>query len=505
MSGTDPSSEQPTAGSTQPWPAPSGSAFAGVGAHFGDYELLAELGRGGMGVVFQARQVRLNRTVALKMALPGSAGDEETARFRTEAEATAALRHPHIVRVHEVGEVDGQLFFSMDYVEGQSLAQRLAEGPLAGRTAAELMIPIAGAIAHAHAHHILHRDLKPGNILLDADGRPHVTDFGLAKRLDAQTGQTRTGALLGTPSYMAPEQARGQKDLTPAVDVYGLGAILYEMLTGRPPFRAETSLDTLLQVLENEPAPPRLLNPKVGRDLEAICLKCLDKDPRRRYPDAQAVADDLARYLGGESIRARSINLMERFASILGRSRHDVQFARYGDMLLWFAAICFLTEVAVTWAIWTDQPTALLPLLQVGRFVLMGAAFAYYRQGRLLPASAAERHMWSVWVGYITTCMVLAMTYRILHGAAIHLELSLYPTLAAVTGLAFFALGSGYWGGCYGFGLLFYVLAFAMTIDKDWAPLEFGALWAVVLVAIGLRLRGMARPAPTESVSGEQP
>jgi serine/threonine-protein kinase len=258
-----------------------------------------------MGVVFKARQTTLNRVVALKMILAGElAGPDEVRRFRAEAEAVAALDHPNVLPVYEVGEVHGQHFFTMKLVPGGSLAGRVRS--LLGRPAeaAELVAKLARAVDYAHRRGVLHRDLKPANVLLDPDGTPYVTDFGLAKTV-GDDGQTRTGAVLGTPGYMPPEQARGEKGLTPAADVYALGAILYELLTGRPPFQGPSPLDTILEVLEREPDHPRAVNPAADKDLALIALKCLQKDPARRYPTAAALADDLDRFLAGEPITVR--------------------------------------------------------------------------------------------------------------------------------------------------------------------------------------------------------
>jgi eukaryotic-like serine/threonine-protein kinase len=278
------------------------------------YEILDVLGRGGMGVVYKARQVGLNRLVALKMILAGGhAGQEDLMRFQTEAEAVARLQHPNIVQVFEVGLRDGLPFFSLEYLEGGSLARKLAGTPLSAREAAALIETLARAVHHAHTQGIVHRDLKPANVLLTADGAPKIADFGLAKRLEADQGQTGTGAILGTPNYMAPEQAQGLiRDIGPPCDIYSLGAILYDLLTGRPPFKGETVLDTLQQVRTIEPVPVRRLQPKVPRDLETITLKCLEKEPKKRYPSAHALADDLRRFLDGEAVRARPTPAWER-------------------------------------------------------------------------------------------------------------------------------------------------------------------------------------------------
>jgi len=280
---------------------------------FGDYELLGELGRGAGGVVYKARQVSLNRTVALKIILAGQlAGETDVKRFRSEAEAAANLDHPHIVPVYEVGQYGGQHYFTMGFVEGQSLAERVASGPLPPRRAAVLLKAVAEAMQYAHRKGIVHRDMKPSNILLDAAGRPRVTDFGLAKR-PGSSDLTKTGEIVGTPSFMSPEQAEGRQEAVgPATDVYSLGATLYEVLTGRPPFRADTPLETVWQVCRAEPARPSLLNPRVPADLDTICLKCLEKQRQKRYRSAGELADDLGRFLDNRPILARPPGRLER-------------------------------------------------------------------------------------------------------------------------------------------------------------------------------------------------
>jgi WD40 repeat protein/tRNA A-37 threonylcarbamoyl transferase component Bud32 len=280
---------------------------------FGDYELLGLVARGGMGAVYKARQTKLHRTVALKMILAGRfASDEEVRRFYHEAQAVAQLDHPGIVPVYEVGEHQGQHYYSMGFVEGGNLEARVREGPLPPPQAAALVERVAEAVAYAHERGIVHRDLKPANVLLDRDGQPRVTDFGLARQLGADGRLTVSGQVMGTPNFMPPEQATGSADVGPAADVYALGALLYYLLTARPPFHAATAVDTLRQVVEQEPVAPRQLNAVVDRDLETICLCCLHKEPGRRYAGARELADDLARFRRGEPIRARPVGRLER-------------------------------------------------------------------------------------------------------------------------------------------------------------------------------------------------
>ncbi len=290
---------------------------------FGDYELLQEIGRGGQGVVYRARQKSLNRIVALKVIGLGQwATKAHVKRFRLEAEAAASLEHPCIVPIYEVGERDGACYFSMKFVEGGQLDEVVRHAPISIRQAVEVIAKVARTVHYAHEHAILHRDIKPGNILLDANGEPHLTDFGLARLLETESSITHTLDVLGTPSYMAPEQAVGNNAaVSNATDVYGLGAVLYQLLTGQPPFAGGTTYETIKLLLETEPRQPRLLNPKIDRDLSTICLKCLDKDPKRRYPSAIALAQDLQRWLKHEPIQARRTGISTRARKWVRRNR----------------------------------------------------------------------------------------------------------------------------------------------------------------------------------------
>jgi TolB-like protein/Flp pilus assembly protein TadD/predicted Ser/Thr protein kinase len=332
----------------------------------GDYELLEEVGRGGQGVVFRARQKSLNRTVALKVISLGQwASKAHLKRFRREAEAAASLDHPGIVPIYEVGERDGSCYFSMKFVEGGQVDEVVRRAPMSIRQAAELIAKVARTVHYAHEHGILHRDVKPGNILLDQKGEPQLTDFGLARLVETESTMTRTLEVLGTPSYMAPEQAMGNNSaVSSATDVYGLGAVFYQLLTGQPPFAGGATYETIKLLLDNEPKQPRLLNPKIDRDLSTICLKCLEKDPKRRYSSALALAEDLERWLKHEPIRARH-------TGVFARGQKWVQRNPTSALL---AACLVALAAAAGWIVWESelirQPVAtgiaVLPFENVG-------------------------------------------------------------------------------------------------------------------------------------------
>ena len=470
---------------------------------FGEYELLNEVARGGMGVVYRARQLGLNRVVALKMILAGRLADhDDVQRFYTEAEAAGRLKHPNIVAVHEVGQVDGQHFFTMEFIEGMSLDQKLAHGPLPSKAAARYVRVLSRAVHHAHEQGIVHRDLKPSNILIDQYDEPHITDFGLAKNIRKDQGQTRTGSVLGTPSYMAPEQAQGKtNELGPLCDVYSLGAILYELLTGRPPFRAATPYDTVMQVIEHEPVPPRLLNPEIDHDVETICLKCLEKDPKLRYASADELGMDLQRYLDGESISASSFNVLDRLARMLDRSQHMADFATWSTMLFAMAALIAVEHLIVYLLIVNDQPASMILAARVIQFASLGFLFLYNRGSQLLPTTPAERNLWSIWIGYFASYFIILLATRMLIRRDIlsegnlapdyFVELLPYPFISALSGLALFIMGASYWGRCYAFGFAFWAIAALLPLNLEFAPLAFGMLWALTLVSLGMHLRSL--------------
>jgi serine/threonine protein kinase len=463
---------------------------------FGDFELERELGRGGMGIVYQARQRTLDRVVAVKMILRGElASTADLARFRSEAESAARLDHPGIVPVYEVGEYDGQPYFAMKYVEGITLASRLAEGPIPPREAAALLAPICDAIQFAHERGILHRDLKPSNILIDSDGRPHVTDFGLAKRVEGDNQLTRSGAILGTPCYMAPEQAAGNRgQLSPASDVYSLGTILYQMLTGRPPFQAATPVDTLLLVLEQDPLPPRLLNPRADRDLEMIALKCLQKPPALRYASAKALGDDLRAYLTDEPISARSGIFSQVIARWFRETHHATVLEHWGLLWMWHSLALLAISLVTNWFQWRGitSPGPYFVLWTAG----MGtwAAIFWALRRRAGPVTFVERQIAHIWAASVISIAVLFLVEMLL-GLPV---LTLSPVLAISSGTVFVAKAGILTGEFYVQAAALFLTALAMaTLDRLHIPYSitlFGIVSAACFFVPGLKYyRQLAR------------
>jgi eukaryotic-like serine/threonine-protein kinase len=399
--------------------------------HFGDYELLEEIARGGMGVVYKARQVSLNRVVALKMILTGQlASQTEVRRFLAEAQAAASLNHRHIVGIYEVGEHQGRHYYSMPFLDGQNLAQLVESGqwrPGDGMEAARLMAKVARAVQCAHDADILHRDIKPGNIIIDAEGEPCVTDFGLAKRVKAEANPTLTGQVLGTPSFMAPERAPGRPRSTRATDIYSLGAVLYYLLTGRPPFVADSALDALLLVLESEAVLPRRINPQVSGPLEHICLRCLKKRPEDRYASALELAMDLERFVKGDVLTIRPQAIGRRFEA--WAKRRPALAARAGTVLICLAIVVTAYRVPPLDPAYTVRRHLAVILVLVSWLVI---SFLCQR------GLASERHAsWVrfVWSGADPAALTAALL--IAPGAFSGPLVILYPTLVAASGFWF--------------------------------------------------------------------
>jgi serine/threonine-protein kinase len=469
------------------------------------YELIRELGRGGMGVVYVARQIDLNRTVALKVMLAGChASSTERARFAAEAKALARLHHPNVVQIYDVGMHSGQSYLTEEFCSGGSLAGLLASRSLGPRRAAAMVEAIARGVHAAHEAGVIHRDLKPANILLDNSGNPKVTDFGLAKQTDS-TAHTGTGAVLGTPGYMAPEQIDGAKRVGPTADVYALGAILYECLAGRPPYKAATAIDTLMKAMEEDPPPPSHYRPELPRDLEAICMKCLERNPNHRYASAAALSADLRRFLDGEPISVSSYRVLGRLARTLDRTQHDAEFHGWGPMLYLFGVIILFNHVAVGWVIVHRLPLVWSNVAQYAGGLLMLAVFVRNRikARRILPASVAERTLFSIWIGYLIGCAVVTLSGSIMFGRERYYDAYLYPFWATLSGMGFIAMGGGYWGRCYLFGVAFFAAALGMTQIPMAAPFLFGLMWSLCLVLVGRHMQNRAAEIARERAAGD--
>jgi serine/threonine protein kinase len=467
------------------------------------YEVLDVLGAGGMGKVYKARHLQLNRLCAIKMILAGShATPQEAERFRVEAEAAARLQHPNIVQIYEIGIAGGCPFLVLEYLEGGSVEQRLSDRPLPPRQAAAMVRSLATAIDFAHRRSIVHRDLKPANILLTADGVPKIADFGLAKFLSGEPGQTgrggltQTGSVLGTPNYMAPEQAEGRlARIGPATDVYALGAILYEMLTGRPPFTAPTLLETLEKVRSEEPARPRQEHPDIPADLETICLKCLQKEPTQRYASAAELADDLGRFLEGEAIRVRAPSLIDLVKSTLNRARELPDLSRSARILRVMDLILMLIQAATLLASYGTPYYALTCLLSVLLSVpmLIGVYFVYTGEGLRVPLNAVTRHLWAVRVGLVLGVVALPLASWLLHPRGTEWNpLAVFPQWGILIGVTFFGMGV-YWGRLYLIGLAFVGVALLMPLWLELAPMVFAAQMGASLWVLTRHIERMAR------------
>jgi serine/threonine-protein kinase len=454
---------------------------------FGEFELLDVLGSGGMGVVYKARQRSPERLVALKLALAGKfASEEERSRFAAEAKMAARLNHAGIVQVYDVGECDGQVFFSMQFIEGTTLARRVADGPLPPREAARIVAVVARAVQHAHDNGVVHRDLKPSNVLLDVDGQPHVTDFGLARRVEGGESLTRTGAIVGTPSYMAPEQAEGKR-ATPATDVYSLGAVLYQLLTGKPPFQAASMLDTLLLVREQDLVEPRRLNPKVDRDLEWICLKALEKRPEDRYKSAGHLAEHLDAFLHGETPPVWPSNMSYFVHRMLRPTMHAPVLENWGAHWMWHSLMamfqCVLTAV-LAWREVQDRWPYLM-IWGVGLIVWAGIFWALRR--RAGPVLFIERQIAHVWGAAIIATITVFFVEMML-GRPV---LSLSPILAVLAGTVFMVKAGMLSGEFYFAAAASFLTAVPMAFlmpDHAWlAILIFGVITSGSFFVHGLR------------------
>ncbi len=433
---------------------------------FGDYELVEEVARGGMGVVYRARQVSLNRVVALKMILAGQfASGDDVRRFHTEAEAVANLDHVGIVPIYEVGQHEGQHYFTMGFIEGQSLHARLKLGPLKAHDAAKMVKRIAEAIAYAHRRGFLHRDLKPGNVLIDASGEPKLTDFGLAKKLQDDMHLTTTGEILGTPNYMSPEQAAG-RPVGHATDIYSLGAILYSCLTGRPPFEGDTPLDTLVQVIESEPTLPSKLRGDVPRDLELICIHCLEKDPERRYATAAEVAQDLDRFLMEEPVHAQPAGIWPRLRRW---ARREPALASH---LIALAAMAIIIQIAYL-TLGDDFAYYLRNILAVA--VWAGLCVLFQRMMETDRWGQASRFLWAAAdVGLVTFLLATAT-------GGVGPLLIAYALLVAASGLFFqVRLVVFTTAVCL---LSYGALLFFQPLPRDYP--HYGAIFAVLLALLG--------------------
>ena len=470
-------------------------------ARFGDYELVQELGRGGMGVVYRAKQLSLGREVALKMVLRGNlASKADLERFQAEAQAAAKLDHPAIVPVYEVGQLDGRPYFTMKHIAGTTLAQRLTPGPLPAKEAATILAAVARGIHFAHTRGVLHRDIKPSNILLDENGWPHITDFGLAKQVSDPHSITKTGAVLGTPAYMSPEQAVGNRgQVGPASDVYSLGVVLYHMLTGRPPFQAASPVDTVLMVLEQDPVPPRMLNPKADADLEMIALRCLQKPMDLRYASAAALAADLEAYLNNESISARSGRFTQIIALWLRETHHASVLENWGLLWMWHSLVLFVACLATNALFWFKDENRLHYFLLWTAGLGTWALVFWALRRRMGPVTFVERQIAHVWAGSMA-CVALLFPLEYWLNLPV---LKLSPVLGLVNGMAFLVKAGMLSGQFYIQAIALFITAGLMAVFPKYAHLIFGVVSAACFFFPGLKYYRQRLRALLEALRGQ--
>jgi serine/threonine protein kinase len=457
------------------------------------YDVAEVIGQGGMGVVYKARQLALNRQVAVKMILSGShASSQELARFRAEAEAVARLAHPNIVQIFEIGEQNGNPYLTLEYIAGGSLAQQLDGQPVNPKRAAELVRDLAKGIQHAHDKGIVHRDLKPGNVLIAGDGTLKITDFGLAKRAESDLRQTITGAIIGSPTYMAPEQASGNSaDIGPATDIYALGVILYELLTGRPPFKGDSVIETIQQVREQDPLPLRHLQPKIPRDLETICLKCLEKRPQRRYQSAAALALDLNAFLHDEPINAQSLTILDQVARTLAHQGFDERVRGIANLMLCISPIP-LTLHLIAFAFLYNSPHYALGMIATTSFMLFITVPLIFGMSsaslRLIP-SWQRKHFYTTWVGHmLAVAIILAVVLVAIPADQPNLRLMIYSIWAVTAGLSFLshAVEAGFY---YVVAGIMFCMSIVLALTPLWAPLEVAFLMTLNMGVQGIMLR----------------
>jgi len=451
----------------------------------GDYELLEIIGRGGMGVVYRARQLSLNREVAVKMIQENRPLNPDTRnRFFTEAQATARLDHPCIVPVYEVSEHLGQPFFTMQLIRGQTLADELRQGPLQQRRAARIIADVSRGIGYAHSLGILHRDIKPSNIMLDENGRVRITDFGLAKLIDSHDSLTRTGATVGTPSYMAPEQAAGRSaQVSPRSDVYSLGAVLYHLLAGRPPLIGDSPIQLAMQILEHEPPPLRLIEPGVDRDLEMIVSRSIQKPPDLRYASADALADDLEAFLRDEPVQARSGRLLEVLARCFRETHHAVVLENWGVLWMWHSLVLLMVSLMTELLHWNGVQNratyASLWTLGLGTWAFVFWALRH----RMGPVTFVERQIAHVWGASLLAITMLTPLEWLL-GLK---PLTLSPILPMIGSMVFVVKAGVLSGQFYVQAFALLLTSFAMALYPNVAHLLFGVVSGLCFFVPGLK------------------